>query len=468
MGFRSERGPVLLAAMLSTGLIAVDSTILATSVPSIVGDLGGFAQFPWLFSAYLLAQAVSVPIYSKLSDTIGRKPVILFGIGLFLVGSVLCGLAWNMTALIAFRAVQGLGAGAVQPMAVTIVGDIYSVAERVRVQGYLAGVWAVASVLGPTFGGLFSQFLSWRWIFFVNIPLCLLAAWQLFRKYHERLEPKRRRIDYAGAATLAVGLGALILALLEGGNAWPWLSVPSLVVFGVAAVGLAVFLVIEPRAAEPILDLALIQRPIIWSTTLIALGVGALLIGISSFAPTYLENSIGVPPLVSGLAVGVFTIGWAIASTVSGRIYMRRGFRATALLGTSITAAGTVALVLVAPWPHPLTIAAVTLVTGFGLGWTAAPTLIAAQSSVQWEERGATTGINMLARAVGSAVGMAIFGAIANSIVAAGAGEHDFDTIVAASRGVFIGAAVTAVLLVIAVLFMPRRDSAATSASASG
>lgn len=468
MGFRSERGPVLLAAMLSTGLIAVDSTILATSVPSIVGDLGGFAQFPWLFSAYLLAQAVSVPIYSKLSDTIGRKPVILFGIGLFLVGSVLCGLAWNMTALIAFRAVQGLGAGAVQPMAVTIVGDIYSVAERARVQGYLAGVWAVASVLGPTFGGLFSQFLSWRWIFFVNIPLCLLAAWQLFRRYHERLEPKRRRIDYAGAATLAVGLGALILALLEGGNAWPWLSVPSLVVFGVAAVGLAVFLVIEPRAAEPILDLALIRRPIIWSTTLIALGVGALLIGISSFAPTYLENSIGVPPLVSGLAVGVFTIGWAIASTVSGRIYMRRGFRATALLGTSITAAGTVALVLVAPWPHPLTIAAVTLVTGFGLGWTAAPTLIAAQSSVQWEERGATTGINMLARAVGSAVGMAIFGAIANSIVAAGAGEHDFDTIVAASRGVFIGAAVTAVLLVIAVLFMPRRDSTATSAPASG
>lgn len=468
MGFRSERGPVLLAAMLSTGLIAVDSTILATSVPSIVGDLGEFNRFPWLFSAYLLAQAVSVPIYSKLSDTIGRKPVILFGIGLFLVGSVLCGLAWNMTALIVFRAVQGLGAGAVQPTAVTIVGDIYTVAERARVQGYLAGVWAVASVLGPTFGGLFSQFLSWRWIFFVNIPLCLLAAWQLFRRYHERLEPKRRRIDYAGAATLAIGLGALILALLEGGNAWPWFSVPSLVVFGIAAAGLAVFLLIEPRAAEPILDLALIRRPIIWSTTLIALGVGALLIGISSFGPTYLENSIGVPPLVSGLAVGVFTIGWAIASSVSGRIYMRRGFRATALLGTSITVAGTVALVLVAPWPHPLTVAAVTLVTGFGLGWTAAPTLIAAQSSVQWEERGATTGINVLARAVGSAVGMAVFGAIANSIVAAGAGEHDFDTIVAASQGVFIGAAVTAVLLVVAVLFMPRRDSIATSAPASG
>jgi EmrB/QacA subfamily drug resistance transporter len=447
---------VLLAVMLSTGIIAVDTTILATSVPSIVADLGGFSQFPWLFSIYVLAQAVSVPIYSKLSDTIGRKPVILFGIGLFLLGSVLCGLAWNMTALIAFRALQGLGAGAVQPMAVTIVGDIYTVAERARVQGYLASVWAIASVLGPTLGGLFAQFLSWRWIFFVNIPLCLIAGWRLLRRYHERLEPRRRRIDFAGAATLAVGLGALILALLQGGHAWPWLSAPSLAVFGAGAAALVVFVFIERRVAEPILDLELIRRPIILSTTLIAVGIGALLTGISSFAPTYLENSIGVPPLLSGLAVGVFTIGWALSSTISGRIYMRWGFRTVATLGTSITALGTVALALAAPWPHPATVAGVTAVIGFGLGWTAAPTLIAAQASVQWEERGATTGMNVLARAVGSAVGVAVFGAISNSLVAAGAGEHDFDTIVAAAQGVFAASAVVAVLLVLAARTMPR------------
>lgn len=450
--------------MLSTGLIAVDSTILATSVPSIVGDLGGFAQFPWLFSIYLLAQAVSVPIYSKLSDTIGRKPVILFGIGLFLVGSVLCGLAWNMTALIAFRALQGLGAGAVQPMAVTIVGDIYTVAERARVQGYLASVWAIASVLGPTLGGLFSQFLSWRWIFFVNVPLCLLAAWRLLRKYHERRESQRRRIDYAGATTLAIGLASLILGLLEGGNAWPWISAQSLAVFGLGAAALIAFLLIESRAAEPILDLALIRRPIIWSTTLVALGVGALLTGITSFAPTYLENSIGVPPLLSGLAVAAFIVGWAIASSQSGRIYMRRGFRFTALLGCSITSVGAIALALATPWPHPVTVAAVTFVIGFGLGWIAAPTLIAAQSSVQWEERGATTGMNVLARAIGSAVGVAVLGAISNSIIAAGAGEHDFDTIVSATQAVFTAAAVIAVLLVPATLSMPRRIAVAPAA----
>ena len=156
--------------MVSTGLIAIDATILATAVPSIVRDVGGFAQFPWLFSVYLLAQAVSVSVYAKLADVVGRKPIMLLGIGLFLVGSVLCGLAWSMPALIAFRAVQGLGAGAVQPMAITIAGDIYTVAERATAQGYIASVWAISSVVGPTLGGVFSEFGLWRWIFLVNVP----------------------------------------------------------------------------------------------------------------------------------------------------------------------------------------------------------------------------------------------------------------------------------------------------------
>jgi multidrug resistance protein len=220
VGFRSERGPILIALMMTTGLVAIDSTILATAVPSIVDDLGGFASFPWLFSIYLLAQAVSVPLYAKLSDTVGRKPIILIGIGLFLLGSVLCGLAWSMPALIAFRAVQGLGAGAVQPMAITIAGDIYTVAERAKTQGYLASVWAVSSVVGPTLGGVFSEFTSWRWIFLVNVPLCLVAGWMIVRRFHESIERTRHRVDYAGAALLTVGLSLLILAVLEGGQAW--------------------------------------------------------------------------------------------------------------------------------------------------------------------------------------------------------------------------------------------------------
>ncbi len=186
-----------MALMLTTGLIAIDATILATAVPSVVKDLGEFDQFPWLFSVYLLAQAVSVPIYSKLADTIGRKPVILVGIGLFLVGSVFAGFAWNMTSLIVFRVIQGLGAGAAAPMSMTIVGDIYTVEERALVQGYIASVWAVSSVVGPALGGVFSQFASWRWIFIVNIPLCLIAGWAIMRSYHEQVEKRRHKIDYA-------------------------------------------------------------------------------------------------------------------------------------------------------------------------------------------------------------------------------------------------------------------------------
>ena len=255
VGFRSERGPVLISLMVTSGLIAIDATVLATAIPSIVDDLGGFTQFPWLFSIYLLAQAVTTPIYAKLSDMLGRKPIILLGIAVFLLGSILCGFAWSMPALIAFRAIQGLGAGAIGPMAITIVGDIYTVAERARVQGYIASVWAVSSVLGPTLGGVFSQLGIWRFVFFINIPLCLLSAWLLVRHFHEQVERQRHRIDYLGAALLAASMSLIILALLQGGQAWAWDSWQSFGAFGLGAALLVAFVFAERRAAEPILPL---------------------------------------------------------------------------------------------------------------------------------------------------------------------------------------------------------------------
>lgn len=456
VGFRSNRGRVLMALMLTTGLIAIDATILATAVPSVVKELGEFDQFPWLFSVYLLAQAVSVPIYSKLADTIGRKPIILVGVGLFLLGSVLAGLAWNMTSLIGFRVIQGLGAGATAPMAMTIVGDIYTVAERALVQGYIASVWAVASVVGPALGGIFSQFTSWRWIFLVNIPLCLLAGWALIRFYHERVTATRHRIDYPGAGLLTVGLTALILALLEGGNAWAWTSWQSLASFAVGIAALAAFVPVERRAAEPVLDLALVTRPLIMTTTLISLGVGALLIGVTSFVPTYLENALGVVPLVSGIAVAALTLGWPLSASMAGRMYLRHGYRTTVLVGSAIAVAGTVALAVSGPHPSPWIVGAVSFVIGFGLGWTAAPSLIAAQASVDWNERGVVTGINVFARSAGSAIGVAVFGAIATNVIAAGHGEHDYATIVAASTWVFVAVAITAVGMLLAALGLPR------------
>lgn len=458
LGLRGDRGAVLGSLMLSTGLIAIDATILATAVPSITRDLGGFSQFPWLFSIYLLAQAVSVPIYSKLSDMIGRKPIILVGIGLFLVGSILCGVAWDMPSLIVFRLVQGLGAGAVAPMSMTIVGDVYSVRERAKVQGYLASVWGIASVVGPTLGGLFSQLLSWRWIFLVNIPLCLLAGIALWRTYHEHVERRQHRIDVVGAITLTIGLSAVILGVLEGGTGWAWTSPQSLACFAIGIVALVIFWLSSRRAAEPIVDLSLVTRRVIASTTLVSLMVGAIVTGATSYVPTYLEGSLHVSPIVSGFALASLSIGWPIAATISGRIYLRVGFRTTMLLGASFAVVGSAGLAAIAHVPSVWSVAGVAFVIGFGLGWLASPSLVAAQASVAWHERGVVTGMSMLARSAGSAVGVAILGAIANAVIEQGAGPEDAATIVDASGWVFVGIVVAAVLALVAAWWVPRGD----------
>ena len=455
VGLRSERGPILLALMLATALIALDATILATAVPSIVDDLGGLTQFPWLFSVYLLAQAVSVPVYAKLADTVGRKPVILFGIGLFLIGSILCGFAWSMGSLIAMRALQGLGAGAVLPLTTTIAGDIYTVAERAKTQGYIASVWAVSSVVGPTLGGVFSEFASWRWIFFINIPFCLLAGGMLWRNYDESVERRQHRIDYAGAVVLTVALTLLILAVLEGGQAWAWGSWQSVGAFVVGGVLLVVFGLIERRAAEPILPLEVFSRRLIVATCLISIGVGAVLVGLTSYVPTFLERSTGVSPIVAGLAVAALTLGWPISAAQSGRLYLRIGFRPTALIGLVVASLGALALWLSSATPNVWATAGSSFVVGLGLGLVATPTLIAAQASVPWSERAVVTGTNLFMRSVGSAVGVAIFGAVANAIIAANGGPTSASAVQAGSSAVFLAVLIASVLTILAGLLMP-------------
>lgn len=457
VGFRSERGPILIAIMMSTGLVAIDATILATAVPTIVADLGGFTQFPWLFSIYLLTQAVSVPIYAKIADSVGRKPVMLFGIGLFLLGSVLCGFAWSMPVLIAFRAVQGLGAGAVQPMAITIAGDIYTVAERAKAQGYIASVWGVSSVVGPTLGGVFSEFASWHWIFFVNVPLCLLAGWLIGSHLHETVEPRRHRIDWAGGALLTVSLSLLILALLEGGNAWAWDSPISLGAFVCGFGLLGGFVAVERRAAEPVLPLWVLSRRLLLSTALVSVGVGAILIGLTSYVPTFLEALLGASPLESGLTLAALTIGWPIAATLSGRIYLRIGFRSTVLIGGAIVVVGTALLALVSRDASLATVGLCCFVTGLGLGLVASPSLIAAQSSVDWGERGVVTGANLFSRSIGSAVGVAAMGALVNARLHGVAATDDPALFGSAVTGVFVAVAVVAAATVLAGVSMPRR-----------
>lgn len=465
VGLRSSRGPILLAMMVSTALVAIDATALAPAVVSITDDIGGFSSFPWLFSIYLLTSAVTVPIYSKLADTVGRKPIILIGIAIFLLGSILCAVAWSMPALIVARAIQGIGGGAILPVTVTIIGDIYSIAERAKVQGYTAGVWAIAAVVGPTIGGLFAQLDAWRWIFIINLPLGALAAWFIITRYHEQVHHRRHRIDLAGAALLTLGSTALVLGVLEGGQAWAWDSPASIAVFTVGALALVGFVLVERRAAEPVLPLPMLARPIIASNVILGFAIGAGLIGLTAFIPTYLEIGAGVSPLIAGFALATFTIGWPIAATFSGRLYLRFGFRATAILGGVIVVLGTLALVALAATPSVFTIAIVCLFAGAGFGFASVPSLIAAQSSVAWGERGVVTGTIMFSRSLGQAIGAAILGAIANAVIASNGGDqNDPATIVAATTAVFIGVAVAAVVILIGAIVMPKTHTVAEEA----
>ncbi|MGB7423331.1 MAG: MDR family MFS transporter [Ornithinimicrobium sp.] len=466
VGLRSERGPILLAVMLSTGLVAIDATILAAAIPAIVRDVGGLTQFPWLFSIYRLAQAVSVPIYGKLADLVGRKPIILVGVLLFVVGSLLCGLAWSMGSLIAFRALQGLGAGAVQPVGITIVGDIYSVAERAKVQGYIASVWAMASLVGPTLGGVFADYLSWRWIFLVNLPLGLAAAWMLWTRYDEELEPTRKRpqIDYLGATLLLTGSGLLLLALLEGGIFWPWASVISIAMFSTSAVLIAAFVVVESRVPEPILPLWVFRHRVVGASMLTSLVVGVLLLGLTSYVPLFSQGVLGTGAVTAGFALAAMTIGWPIAATTSGRLYLSIGFRPTMLIGATIALVGALLLTTVDAASPVWWLAAPCFVMGLGFGYVASPAIVAAQAAVRRKDRGVATSASLFARSVGSAVGVAAFGAIVNHIVAGrlGGAPADLESLPSgvldpAIHAVFVTSAAVAVALVLGAALMPRR-----------
>ena len=413
----AARGRILAALMMSMVLIALDSTIVATAVPSIVRQLGGLSSVPWLFSIYLLTQAATVPLYAKFADMIGRKPVLLTGIAVFVLGSLLCGFAWSMPTLIAARAIQGIGAGAVQPISMTIVGDLYSVEERGRVQGYMATVWGTSAILGPTLGGLFTDYISWRWIFWINLPIGALAISMLVRNFRDQIARRSHSVDYAGSATLTVGCALLILGLLEGA-AWRWTSARTLTVLLVALLLLVAFVRIQRRAAEPVLPLWVFQRRTLVVGNLASFTVGAIVLGLSAYLPTYVQAVAGTGALVAGFVLASLSVGWPLAASISGRVYVRLGFRDTALIGAVFTISGTLGYAFL-PQAAPVWLIAVPgFVVGVGLGFSASSMVVAVQSVVGWERRGVVTGANIFARSIGSAVGVAVFGSIVNSTLA--------------------------------------------------
>jgi MFS family permease len=284
--------------MLAIFMVATDSHIVATAMPTIVADLGGFRLFSWAFAAFLLAQAVTIPIYGRLADLYGRKRVFFAGTSVFLLGSLLCGCAWDMGALVLFRAIQGIGAGAIQPIATTIIGDIYTPVERARMQGYVSDMYGVAAVIGPTLGAFVIEHVSWSLVFWVNLPIGA-ACFVMFGLFlHEHREPRRHRVDYLGSALLMLGVGAPMFALVQLGNA-DGPIVGALALGG--AVALAALALNERRAAEPMLPLKLWRNRVVAVGCLAGFFNGALMMGVSGFLPTYVQGAMGRGATAAGV-----------------------------------------------------------------------------------------------------------------------------------------------------------------------
>ncbi|MEU5093877.1 MFS transporter [Streptomyces sp. NPDC020996] len=474
-----RRGAVVAALMLAMALPALDSTIVSTAVPQIVGDLGGFAVFSWLFSGYLLAVTVTLPVYGKLSDTFGRKPVLVAGAAVFLLGSLLCGAAWNMGTLIAFRIVQGLGGGALQGTVQTLAADLYPLEERPRIQARLSTVWAVSAVAGPALGGVLAAYADWRWIFLVNLPIGAVALWLIARHLHEperKPAATRARVDWAGALAVFACGGVLLTALVQGGVAWPWLSGPSYALFaaGLALAGLVVW--VERRAAEPIIPGWVWRRRTIAAVNLALGALGLLMVAPTVFLPTYAQAVLGLAPVTAGFVLSVWTLSWPVSAALSQHVYRRIGFRNTAMLGIGAAAAILFAFPFLpypgAAWQPTLLM----LLLGASLGLFQLPLLVGVQSTVVWSERGTTTASVLFCRQTGQTVGASVFGAVANGVLASrlgGAGDLDtvtraLDTgtapeatrraVADAVHAVYLGAScAAAVAFLVLLLLAPRR-----------
>ncbi|MEV0416170.1 MFS transporter [Streptomyces sp. NPDC050448] len=420
-GSRPPRTALVTALMLSMALAALDSSIVSTAVPQIVGDLGGFSVFSWLFAGYLLAVTVTLPVYGKLSDTLGRGPVLLFGIALFIVGSLLCALAWNMAALIAFRLVQGLGGGALQGTVQTLAADLYPLKDRPRIQARMSSVWAASAVAGPALGGLIASYADWRWIFLINLPLGGLALWMLARHLVEPVRSPGRRgpIDWAGALGVFACGGLLLFALVQGGVAWPWLSAPSLALLGASAVLAAVVVRIERRAEEPILPGWVWRRRTIAAVNLALGALGLLMVAPLVFIPTYAQSVLGLGPVSAGLVMSAMTLSWPVSAAFSQHVYRRIGFRNSAVVGISLAAVILFSFTLL-PYPaRPWQPTLIMLLLGAALGLFQLPLIVGVQSTVGWSERGTTTASVLFCRQVGQSLGAALLGAVANATVAA-------------------------------------------------
>lgn len=412
-----KRGWILAALMMTMMLAAMDITIVSTAIPQIVADLGGFNKFTWVFSIYLLAQTVTIPLYGKLSDMYGRKRILIFGIGVFLIGSATSAMAWDIGSLITFRGIQGIGAGSIMATVNTIAGDIYSVKERAKIQGYLSSVWGVSAILGPALGGALTEFINWRWIFLINLPVGALSILFLLSFFKEKIVPVKPVIDYKGAILIMCTLALLLVFLLEGGQSWPWASRPS---FGLLI--LVVILVIwtyrtERKTSHAIMPAWLWKNKTLAFTNFAMMGMGVVMMGPETFLPTFTQSSLGLGIIASGFVLASMSIGWPTASALSGRLYLRIGFRETSMIGAALLFIACIWFLLL-PRPQPIyLIVLIQILMGAGFGLLSTPSMVGIQAMVPWQQRGMVTSANVFSRNLGQSLGATLVGAIFNNSI---------------------------------------------------
>lgn len=411
-------------------MIAIEATIVSTAMPQIAGQLGDLHLYSWVFSSFLLTQTATTVVFGKLADLYGRKPVLLIGIAVFLVGTVLCGLAWSMPSLILFRLLQGVGAGAIQPVCLTVVGDLYSVQERGKIQAYLASVWGISSVLGPLAGGLIIQQLSWAWIFWINVPIGIAASAGFIAFLHENVAREKHSVDVAGAALFTVAVASLMLALTELGTSGFALAAMAACVCVVSGI---LFVIQERRFRDPIMNFDLWARRPIATSNAATLLSGAAIIGLTAFLPMYVQGVLGQSALVAGFTLTMMVLGWPIGATLAAKNFTRFGLRATLLFGGALLPLGALAFVVLGPGMSPVVAGLGSVVMGLGMGFLSTSAIVIIQESVGWAERGSATASNIFSRNLGSTLGATVLGGVLNVSLAhsgqGGAAAVDFDQI---------------------------------------
>jgi EmrB/QacA subfamily drug resistance transporter len=409
---KRRRWVVTAGVMLGMFLAALEATVVGTAMPTVIASLGGLDRYSWVFSAYLLTSTVTVPVWGRLSDLYGRRVFYLIGIAFFLVGSALSGASQSITQLIVFRAIQGLGAGALIPLSMTINGDIYTVRERTRIQGLFSGVWGLASILGPLAGGFITDNISWRWVFYINIPFGLAAALVVGAALVEPKRTERPVIDYAGAAWLTIAITLLLLVLVESGDPAIWGKPLTLVaVAGILFFSL-LFVRTEKRAAEPIVPFSLFKNRIIGVGSITAFMVGAAMFGALSFIPLFVQGTLGGTATEAGALLTPFLLGWVVMSVVGGRLMFRVGYRPTILAGLVVLTGSFAVLTTFNRGTPRSWLVGDVLAMGIGMGLVMFALLITVQNSVNRGQLGIATSLNQFSRSIGQTVGVAVMGTV--------------------------------------------------------